>query len=67
MENDYRQFGLLFCAQQEYLRNRFGQGLVLQKKKDLIRDRRLVLVLDLDNTLLHSNLFEVGKVVLSKD
>ena len=63
-ELDYRQFGLLFCNQREFLRADFGKTQVDEKKRNLIQQRKLVLVLDLDNTLLHSELFEVGRHII---
>ena len=62
-ESDYRQFSLLFCNQNEYLRAEFGKGQVREKKRNLIAEKKLVLVLDLDNTLIHAELFEIGRVI----
>ena len=62
-ESDYRQFSLLFCNQNEYLRAEFGKSQVREKKRNLMAEKKLVLVLDLDNTLLHSELFEVGRLI----
>ena len=36
---------------------------MIEKKKNLMIEQKLVLVLDLDNTLLHSELFDVGRVI----
>jgi len=60
---DYRKFGLLFCTEEEYLRAEFGKSQVYEKKQQLMQHKKLVLVLDLDNTLLHSEVFEVGRMI----
>ena len=59
-DRDYRKFALLFCNDDEFLREEYGRSQVLEKKQQLIQNRKLVLVLDLDNTLLHSEVFNVG-------
>ena len=38
----------------------------MEKKRQLMEQKKLVLVLDLDNTLLHSELFEVGRTFIPK-
>ena len=65
-ELDFRQFGLLFCDEQEYLRAEYGKIQVSEKKRELMENRKLVLVLDLDNTLLHTELFDVGCLVVPR-
>ena len=39
---------------------------VSEKKRELMENRKLVLVLDLDNTLLHTELFDVGCLVVPR-
>ena len=53
MQSDYRQFGLA-TSQKIYHRIDFGTSQVNEKTKALMNDKKLVLVLDLDNTLMHS-------------
>ena len=49
------------------MRADFGKVQVKEKKRHLMEQRKLVLVLDLDNTLLHSEVFEVGRLIPPRD
>ncbi|CDW87741.1 tfiif-interacting component of the c-terminal domain phosphatase [Stylonychia lemnae] len=51
--SQYRQFALL-NHQTVQVHRAVGQSQVEEKKKHIMRDRKLVLVLDLDNTLIHT-------------
>ena len=53
MQSDYRQFGLA-TSQKIYHRIDYGTTQVNEKRKALLDNKKLVLVLDLDNTLMHS-------------
>ena len=48
------------------MRAEFGEEQVSEKKRQLMEQKKLVLVLDLDNTLLHSELFEVGRTFMPR-
>ncbi len=48
------------------MRAEYGKMQVSEKKRELMENRKLVLVLDLDNTLLHTELFDVGCWVTPK-
>ena len=45
------------------MRAEFGKTQVTEKKRQLMEQKKLVLVLDLDNTLLHSEMFDIGRIV----
>lgn len=50
---DYRKFA--FLEQTDVVvRKNVGQRMIQEKKEELIKEGKLVLVLDLDNTLMHS-------------
>lgn len=57
----YRQFGMLTGASEIYVRSDFGNAMVNKVQTQLISSKKLVLVLDLDNTLLHSREFPLTK------
>ncbi len=50
---EYRQYAFLNNSK-VLVKSTHGHEMVKTKKDDLIRNKKLVLVLDLDNTLLHS-------------
>jgi hypothetical protein len=50
----HRQFGLLAGSAKVFNRSDFGATQVDERKEHLMKSKKLVLVLDLDNTLLHS-------------
>ena len=66
MENDYRQFGLLRLQEKEYYRAEYGKAEIEKKKQSLMKNRKLVLVLDLDNTLIQSTSFDPFRKVYER-
>jgi TFIIF-interacting CTD phosphatase-like protein len=58
--SSYRQFGLLAGSSKVFTRADYGTTQVDEKKESLMKAKKLVLVLDLDNTLLHANEFPLS-------
>jgi predicted HAD superfamily phosphohydrolase YqeG len=64
MQDGYRQFGLLNDSQMIYNRTEYGNTQVNEKKEHLMKSKKLVLVLDLDNTLIHSTEYRMHREYL---
>lgn len=59
----YRQFALL-NNQRVQVHSEYGQEQVKQRKEAIIKDKKLVLVLDLDHTLIHSKEYISQKPIM---
>ena len=63
----YRQFGLDASGSQNvYSREDYGISQVNEIKQELIKSEKLVLVLDLDNTLLHSSQYVISPEMVKR-
>jgi hypothetical protein len=60
MQGKYRQFGLMGEFKKIFTLVEHGAEQINERKEQLYKARKLVLVLDLDNTLLHSTEFRMS-------
>ena len=57
IEGDYREYALLGRGKGQLIKAEFSQEHIQHEIDILHRDRKLVLVLDLDNTLIHASAY----------